>query len=119
MQQWWQGRKGRNRVIILGFGLIVLGFMIFNATGLLTAGDTRELVVSLKLPATDAQRAEVKQQCGTLPGVTVVPDQGDPAKQKNLPVRFSLRGSTFKQEVALNSCVEGLSRLVQSVDNGG
>ncbi len=119
MQQWWQGREGRNRLILLGFGLIVLAFMIFNATGILTAGDTRQVVVSLKKPATDEQRAEVKQRCGSLPGIAVVEDRGDPAKQNNLPVRFSLRGSTAKQEIDLSVCIQDLGPLVASIDTDG
>lgn len=119
MQQWWQGRKGRNRLILLGFGLIVLSFMIFNGTGILTAGDTRQVVVGLTKPATDAQRAEVKARCGSLPGITVVEDRGDPAKQRNLPVRFALRGSTVKQEIALDACIEDLGPLVASIDIDG
>ncbi len=119
MQQWWQGRKGRNRLILLGFGLIVLAFMVFNASGILLAGDTRQVVVSLTKPATDAQRAEVKARCGTLPGIEVVQDRGDPAKQRNLPVRFALGGSTFQQEIDLNTCIQDLGPLVASIDVDG
>lgn len=119
MQQWWQGRKGRNRLILLGFGVVVLGFMIFNASGILTAGDTRQIVVSLQQPATEADRALVKERCGTLPGITVVPDRGDPARQANLPVRFALRGSTVREEIALNGCIEDLGPRVESLFTEG
>ena len=105
-RRWWQGRAGTNRVILLVLGVLALGFMVLNASAKLTAGDTRQVVVRLQLPTTDAQRADLKAACGELPGVGVVADQGAADKQRNLPVRFDIAGTTQQQEVALYACIE-------------
>ncbi len=105
-RRWWQGRRGGNRVMLLVLGLVAFAFMVFNASGRLTAGDQRQVVARLVLPATDAQREAVKDACGRLPGVALVPDQGAADKQRNLPVRFDVAGITQQQEVALYACLE-------------
>jgi len=105
---WWYDRGRRNRVALVAFAAIVLGGMLLTAvSNYLLAGDRRVLVVTMAQDAGPAQRDNLKQACGSLPGVRVLPDRGnpDPRVQGRFPVRFAIGGSSPNQEAALQACV--------------
>ena len=108
---WWRDARRRNRVAIVVFaGLALLGILYPAVTNYLLGGDRRVVVVTLEQGSDQADRERVKQECGSLPGVTVVEDRGDPDPrvQGRFPVRFGISGATARQEAALESCVNGL-----------
>lgn len=89
-------------------GVLVLGSML--ATGVfsfLLAPARKVLVVTLVQGAGEPARSRLKAECGRLPGVAVVRDQGDPdpSVQGRFPVRFDLRSTTAPQEAALEQCI--------------
>jgi hypothetical protein len=105
-----------NTLLITLFGVLVLISMLI--TGIfnhLLAGDPRVLVVTLTQDAGQPDRELLKRDCGTLPGVTVVADQGDPraSVQGRFPVRFGLAGATQPQEAALERCVDSHHSIVR------
>jgi hypothetical protein len=57
--------------------------------------------------AVQADRVALKSACGSLPGVTVVADQGNPSAsvQGRFPVRFDIGQATTAQEIALETCI--------------
>lgn len=71
-------------------------------------GRDRVLVVTMKQGVTQADREQLRADCGSLPGVEPVADRGnpDPGIQRRFPVRFVITGATPRQEAALESCVE-------------
>lgn len=83
----------------------------------LLAGDPRVLVVTMQQDAGQPARELLKRECGSLPGVSVVPDKGDssPAVQGRFPVRFKIGGATPAQEAALESCIDRHSSLVRGI----
>lgn len=108
MSPWWRDRGTRNRVAVIAFASLALAGMLFVAfTNYLFAGDKRVLVVTMAQDSTQADRAALKQACGGLPSVGVVPDRGDPDPrlQGRFAVRFSISGATQQQEAALTACV--------------
>ena len=105
---WWQDARTRNRVALIAFGSLVLTSMLFVAfSNYLFAGDQRVMVVTLENDAGQARREGLKQACGTLPGISVVADQGDPDPrvQGRFPVRFDIADTTPQQESALIGCL--------------
>lgn len=87
----------------------------------LLAGDPRVLVVTLHQDAGQSARELLKRECGSLPGISVVPDRGDPspAVQGRFPVRFKIGGATPQQEAGLQSCIDGHRELVRGILNEG
>ena len=105
---WWRDARSRNRAAVIAFAAIALTSMLFVAfSNYLFAGDQRVLVVTLENDAGQARRDGLKAACGGLPGVSVVPDQGDPdpAVQGRFPVRFRIADTTTQQEVAVIRCL--------------
>jgi hypothetical protein len=97
-----------NTVLITLFAVLMIGSMV--VTGVfnhLLAGDPRVLVVTMKQEAGEAARDQLKRDCGSLPGVRLVADKGnpDPRVQGRFPVRFQLEDATPRQEAALETCV--------------
>ena len=91
------------------FLALALAGILFPAfTNYLFAGDQRVLVVTMAQDAGQEQRLALKEACGSLPGVRVVPDRGnpDPRVQGRFPVRFDIADITDPQLAALNGCIE-------------
>lgn len=89
------------------FAAVALLSMLLTGFVILSRGDQRVLVVTMAQDAGQPRREALKQACGSLPGVRVVADKGnpDPRIQGRFPVRFSLSGATSEQEAALYACV--------------
>ncbi len=105
---WWQDAKRRNKAVLITFAVLALGGILFPAfSNYLFAGDQRVLVVTLANGAGQDNRVGLKQACGSLPGISVVPDQGDPDPriQGRFPVRFRIADTTPQQESALLKCL--------------
>ncbi len=105
---WWRDQRRRTRAVVGTFLALALAGMLFPAfTNYLFAGDQRVLVVTMDQDAGQADRDRLKQACGSLPGVSVVADRGnpDPRVQGRFTVRFDIADSTQRQETALASCV--------------
>lgn len=118
--RWWRDPRGRTRALLIGFGAVALAGMLITAVfNYLLAGDNRQLVVTMQQGVTDADRATLKQACGSLPGVTVVPDKGAQDRQYRFPVRFTIGGTSPAQEAALESCINGFPDLVRGVLSEG
>jgi len=106
---WWRDAGRRNRVAVVVFAaLALLGILYPAVTNYLLGGDQRVVVVTLDQGSDQGDRDALKQACGTLPGVTVVEDRGDPDPrvQARFPVRFGISGTTTRQEADLETCVQ-------------
>lgn len=105
---WWRDAGRRTRVVVITFLALALAGILFPAfTKYLFGGDQRVLVVTMQPDAGQEARQALKDACGGLPGVTVVPDQGnpDPSIQGRFPVRFDIGDTSAAQEAALQSCI--------------
>lgn len=105
---WWRDAQQRNRALLIAFATLALGGILFPAfTNYLFAGDKRVLVVTMAQDADQGDRESLKSACGTLPGVRVVSDRGnpDPKVQGKFPVRFDIADIGARQYAALTSCV--------------
>ena len=105
---WWRDAKQRNRVAVIAFATLALAGILFPAfTNYLFAGDQRVLVVTMAPDAGQAEREALRRACGALPGVSVVPDRGnpDPRIQGRFPVRFRIADTTDAEYAALTACV--------------
>lgn len=110
-------RRTQN-LLIGGFAALALGAMLITGVfNYLLAGDPRVLVVTMKQGAGQAARDQLKADCGSLPGVQVVPDRGDPDPriQGRFPVRFAIGGTTAQQEAALEACINRHSDVVRGL----
>jgi hypothetical protein len=106
-RSWWRDGRTRTRVAVGAFlGLATLG-ILFAGFVRFTEGDRRVLVVTMEQDAGQALRDGLKAACGSLPGVSVVADRGnpDPRIQGRFPVRFAIGGITDSQLSALAACV--------------
>ena len=85
----------------------LLGILFVAFTNYLFAGDQRVVRVTMVQDAGQPAREALKQACGDLPGVTPVPDRGDPDPriQGRFPVRFDVSDSTNEQYAALAGCI--------------
>ena len=95
-------------VLVAGFAALALTAMLITGVfDFLLAGDPRVLVVTMKQNVGEPARDQLKIDCGGLPGVTVVADQGngDPRVQGRFPVRFKIGDTTPRQEAALEECI--------------
>ena len=107
-QPWWRDARRRNRVALVTFAVLALGGILFPAfSNYLFAGDRRVLVVTLEQDAGQTKREGLKAACGTLPGISVVADKGnpDPRIQGRFPVRFDIADPPTRQEAALLLCL--------------
>lgn len=105
---WWRDSRRRTRAAVGTFLALALAGILFPAfTNYLFAGDQRVLVVTMDQDADQADRDRLKQACGSLPGISVVPDRGnpDPRVQGRFTVRFDIADTTQRQETALASCL--------------
>ena len=105
---WWRDAQKRTRAVVVVFATLALGGILFPAfTNYLFAGDQRVLVVTMDTDAGQAKRDALKQACGSLPGVSVVADKGDPDPriQGRFPVRFDIGDITDPQLAALQTCI--------------
>lgn len=106
-QPWWRDGRKRTRAVVGTFlGLALIGMLIPAFANHLLAGDRRVLVVTMSLETRQEQREALKRACGDLPGVSAVADKGgSPSGEGNFPVRFSIAGTTLRQEAALQACI--------------
>jgi len=109
----WRDSRTQTRVLLAAFGFVALGGMLIAGSKFLVGGDVRQLVVTMSIDVTAADRAALKADCGTLPGIGVVADKGASDRQVHFPVRFSLRGVSPVQEAALQHCVDEHRRTVR------
>lgn len=105
---WWRDARQRNRVLLITFAVLALGGILFPAfTNYLFAGDKRVVVVTMAQDADQQDRENLKRACGSLPGVRVVQDRGnpDPAVQGRFAVRFDVADISAAQYAALTACI--------------
>ena len=118
---WYRDRRKRDRATVYGFAVLGIGGILLAGSLRFLEGDQRVVVVTLERgPSTSveqlaADREELKADCGSLPGVTVVPDRGDAAVQGRFPVRFSIAGVTNAQRAALEGCLAEHDEVVRGV----
>lgn len=106
----------RAKVLIAIGGAIALFAMLVTAVfGYLLAPPKRVLVVTMEQHAVQADRLQLKKDCGGLPGVRPVADRGDPSAsvQGRFPVRFDIAEATPQQEAALEQCIDQHSDTVR------
>ena len=99
----------RTKVLITVFAALMLFSMLVTGIfGFLLAPPKKVLVVTMKQGVGEGARQQLKDDCGGLPGVTTVKDQGnpDPVIQGRFPVRFDLGKATDAQEARLEACVD-------------
>jgi hypothetical protein len=107
--RWWQGRQGHNRMIVAAVAVVGLLAILWGAVGKLTDGDQRVVVVNVRQGITNADRQQLKDDCGGLPGVRVVEDRGAEDLQYRFPVRFAVGGVDDVELSALYTCIDGHS----------
>lgn len=103
---WVRKPRTRNEWLLVAGFVVLVGGVVQGAV-FTQLSDQRVLVVTMTADADQADREELKRDCGRLPGISVVADRGnpDPAVQGRFPVRFDIAGTTTAQEVALTDCV--------------
>ena len=114
-QAFWRDRKQRDRALLIAFAVLALSGILFVAfTNYLFAGDQRVVRVTMVQDAGQPARLALKQACGDLPGVTPVPDKGDPDPriQGRFPVRFDVADTTNAQYAALAACINRQDRVL-------
>ena len=107
-QVWWRDKRQRDRALLVAFAVLALSGILFVAfTNYLFAGDQRVVRVTMEQDAGQPARDALREACGDLPGVTPVPDRGnpDPRIQGRFPVRFDVSDSTPPQYAALAGCI--------------
>ena len=114
-QAFWRDRKQRDRALLIAFAVLALSGILFVAfTNYLFAGDQRVVRVTMVQDAGQPARLALKEACGDLPGVTPVPDKGDPDPriQGRFPVRFDVADTTNAQYAALAACINRQDRVL-------
>ena len=120
---WYRDRRRRDRATVYGFAVLGIGGILLAGSLRFAAGDQRVVVVTLERGPSVAveqlavDRQQLKDDCGGLPGVTVVADLGDRSArvQGRFPVRFSIRGATNPQRAALEACLADHGDVVRGV----
>lgn len=105
---WWRDAQQRTRVAVIVFLCLALAGILFPAfTNYLFAGDRRVMVVTMSPEAGQEGREALKEACGSLPGISVVPDRGNPSPtiQGRFPVRFDIADTSAAEEAALQRCL--------------
>lgn len=121
-QPWWRDARRRTRAVVGVFAALALVGILYPAfTNYLFAGDKRVVVVTMDQSVGQEQRDGLKRACGSLPGVRLVEDRGnpDPRVQGRFPVRFDVKDITASQYAALTSCIneqEGVRGLITEND---
>lgn len=98
----------RTKVLLIVGGLLFLASMLVTGIfGFLLAPPDKVLVVTMQPDAGQSAREQLKADCGRLPGVKVVADQGNPNPdiQGRFPVRFDIGEATVQEEAALETCI--------------
>ena len=106
----------RSKVLLAVGGVLVLISMLVTAVfGFLLAPPKKVLVVTMQQSAGQSARAQLKGDCGHLPGVKVVADEGNPSGsvQGRFPVRFDIGRASPQQEAALETCINQHSQTVR------
>ena len=106
----------RTKVLLAVGGVLVLASMLLTGIfGFLLAPPHKVLVVTMEPDAGQAGREQLKADCGGLPGVRVVADQGNPdsSVQGRFPVRFDIGEATVQEESALEACINRHDRTVR------
>jgi hypothetical protein len=106
----------RAKVLLSIGGTIVLLSMLVTAVfNYLLAPPQKVLVVTVHPDAGQAGRQLLKDDCGGLPGVTVIKDQGNPSPQiqGRFPVRFDIGTATLQQETGLTTCLNRHPTIVR------
>ena len=113
-RRWWQDASARDRVLLVTFATLALASILYPAfTNYLFAGDRRVLVVTMAQNVGQEARQMLKDACGSLPGIRLVRDQGnpDPRVQGRFPVRFDIADTAPGQQAALEKCISDNSAL--------
>jgi hypothetical protein len=113
-----QGRPLSTRakaLIAIGGVIVLLGMLATGIWGFLLAPPHKVLVVTMEPTAGEQGRAQLKADCGSLPGVAVVADKGnpDPHVQGRFPVRFDIGRASVQEESALEACINRHPQLVR------
>jgi hypothetical protein len=97
----------RAKVLIGVGGAIVLFGMLVAGVNILLGPPKLVEVVTMKQGVTQEDRQALKDACGGLPGVRVVPDQGNPNPevQRRFTVRFDIGRASTSQRIALEKCI--------------
>jgi len=98
----------RSKVLIaVGGGIVLFSMLVTGLFDFLLAPPQKVLVVTMQTGSGEVARQQLKDDCGGLPGVKVVKDQGNPNPdiQGRFPVRFDIGRATVPQEAALESCL--------------
>ena len=106
---WWRDPRRRTRAVVGTFLALALAGILFPAfTNYLFAGDQRVLRVTMVQDAGEPAREALKRNCGSLPGISVVPDKGDPDPriQGRFPVRFDVADTSPAEYSALTGCID-------------
>ncbi len=114
-QAWWRSKQSRDRALLIAFAtLALLGILFVAFTNYLFAGDQRVVRVTMVQDAGQPAREALKRACGGLPGVTPVPDRGDPDPriQGRFPVRFDVSDSTPAEYAALAGCINEQEKVL-------
>ncbi len=104
------GRSMSTRAKVLlavGGVLLLLSMLVTGVFSFLLAPPQKVLVVTMQPTAVEEDRQQLKADCGGLPGVKLVRDQGNPNPdiQGRFPVRFDIGRATVTQEAALEQCI--------------
>ncbi|MCA1712077.1 MAG: hypothetical protein LC789_10765 [Actinobacteria bacterium] len=110
-------RRTNTVLIVLFAALCLFGMLVTGVFNYLLAGDPRVLVVTMKQDVGQAARQQLKDDCGALPGVSLVPDQGGGGDrvQGRFPVRFKIGDTNPAQEAALEECINRHGDTVRGV----
>lgn len=106
----------RSKVLVgVGGVLVLVSMLVTGIFGFLLAPPNKVLVVTMQPGFGEAAREQLKADCGGLPGVTVVADQGNPNPdvQGRFPVRFAIGTATLHEEAALEACINRHGKTVR------
>lgn len=94
-------------LIAVGGTLLLLSMLLTGIFSFLLAPPKKVLVVTMVAGSGQVAREQLKADCGRLPGVKVVADQGNQNAdvQGRFPVRFDIGEATVQEEAALETCV--------------
>jgi hypothetical protein len=94
-------------LIAVGGGIVLFSMLVTGLFNFLLAPPQKVLVVTMVADSGEGARAQLKADCGGLPGVKVVKDQGNPNPhvQGRFPVRFDIGRATIRQEADLETCL--------------
>jgi hypothetical protein len=102
-------------LLVVGGTLLLVSMLLTGIFGFLLAPPNKVLVVTMEPGSGESAREQLKADCGGLPGVKVVADQGNPNPdiQGRFPVRFDIGEATVQEESALETCINRHDRTVR------